>query len=81
MRAEITARKHSLTVAGLCTLAVVAIAATPQLLGSRVGAAFGRLDDAQPEWLWVSALLVVVILAIVAMTRSNDTYIDTNRRI
>ena len=27
MRAEITARKHSLTVAGLCTLAVVAVAA------------------------------------------------------
>jgi hypothetical protein len=28
-----------------------------------------------------AALLVVVILAIVAMTRSNDTYIDTNRHI
>jgi hypothetical protein len=28
-----------------------------------------------------AALLVVVILAIVAMTRSSDTYIDTNRRI
>lgn len=28
-----------------------------------------------------SALLVVVILAIVAMTRTNDTYIDTNRRV
>jgi hypothetical protein len=28
-----------------------------------------------------AALLVVVILAIVAMTRSNDTYIDTNRNI
>jgi hypothetical protein len=28
-----------------------------------------------------AALLVVVILAIVAMTRSNDTYIDTNRRV
>ena len=28
-----------------------------------------------------AALLVVVILAIVAMTRSNDTYIDTNRGI
>jgi hypothetical protein len=28
-----------------------------------------------------AALLVVVILAIVAMTRSNDTYIDTDRRI
>ena len=28
-----------------------------------------------------AALLVTVILAIVAMTRSNDTYIDTNRRV
>ena len=28
-----------------------------------------------------AALLLVVILAIVAMTRSNDTYIDTNRRV
>ena len=28
-----------------------------------------------------AALLVVVILAIVAMTRSNDTYIDTNRHV
>ncbi len=28
-----------------------------------------------------AALLVVVILAIVAMTRGNDTYIDTNRRV
>ena len=28
-----------------------------------------------------AALLVVVILAIVAMTRSNDTYIDTNRGV
>jgi hypothetical protein len=28
-----------------------------------------------------AALLVVVILAIVAMTRSNDTYIDTSRRM
>lgn len=28
-----------------------------------------------------AALLVVVILAIVAMTRSGDTYVDTNRRL
>ena len=28
-----------------------------------------------------AALLVVVILAIVAMTRSGDTYIDTDRRV
>jgi len=28
-----------------------------------------------------AALLLVVILAIVAMTRTSDTYIDTNRRV
>jgi hypothetical protein len=28
-----------------------------------------------------AALLVVVILAIVAMTRTQDTYIDTDRRL
>jgi hypothetical protein len=28
-----------------------------------------------------AALLVVVILAIIAMTRSGETYIDTNRRL
>lgn len=28
-----------------------------------------------------AALLMVVILAIIAMTRSSDTYIDTNRRL
>jgi len=51
-----------LVVAGLSTLVVVAVAATPQLLGSHVGNAFERLDDARPEWLWAAGLLVVVTL-------------------
>jgi len=54
-------------------------------------AASPRSGSAQPSTIFglspisavviAAALLVVVILAIVAMTRSNDTYIDTNRRI
>jgi uncharacterized membrane protein YbhN (UPF0104 family) len=63
MRAEFRRRRRSLAVTGLATFAFIAIALTPQLLGSQVGAAFERLDDASPTWLWLAALLVVVTLA------------------
>jgi uncharacterized membrane protein YbhN (UPF0104 family) len=53
---------RSLSVATLCTAAVVAVAATPQLLGSQVADAFERLDDARPAWLWAAALLVAFAL-------------------
>ncbi len=62
MRQELAERKRALFAAAFFTVAVVAVAATPQLLGSRVGAAFRRLDDARPAWLWLAALLVVVAL-------------------
>jgi uncharacterized membrane protein YbhN (UPF0104 family) len=52
-----------LALAALSTLVVLGAAATPQLLGSRVGDAFERLDDARPAWLWVAGLLVVLTLA------------------
>jgi uncharacterized membrane protein YbhN (UPF0104 family) len=52
-----------LALAALSTLAVLAVAATPQLLGSHVGSAFERLDDASPAWLWAAGFLVVVTLA------------------
>ena len=55
-------RTRSLSVATLCTAGVVAAAATPQLLGSQVGSAFERLDDARPAWLWLSAVLVLAAL-------------------
>src|SRR5207247_4032360 len=55
--------KARLTLAGLSTLVVVAAAATPRLLGSQVGRAFERLDDAQPAWIWAAGLLVVATLA------------------
>jgi uncharacterized membrane protein YbhN (UPF0104 family) len=52
-----------LTLAALSTLAVVLAAATPQLLGSHVGTAFERLDDARPAWICAAALLVLATLA------------------
>lgn len=62
MRRELAERKRVLLAGGLFTLAVVAVASAPQLLGPRVGAAFQRLDDAQPAWLWLAALAVVASL-------------------
>jgi uncharacterized membrane protein YbhN (UPF0104 family) len=52
-----------LAVAVLSTVAVIAVAATPQLLGRDVRQAFERLDDARPAWIWLAALLVVLTLA------------------
>jgi uncharacterized membrane protein YbhN (UPF0104 family) len=57
------ASRARLALAGPATLAVVTLAATPQLLGSHVGSAFERLDDARPVWIWAAALLVAVTLA------------------
>jgi uncharacterized membrane protein YbhN (UPF0104 family) len=49
--------------AGVSTLVVAGAAATPQLLGSQVGTAFERLDDASQAWIWIAGLLVVGTLA------------------
>jgi len=37
-------------------LALVVAVATPQLLGTRVAAAFGALDNADPKWLWLAGI-------------------------
>ena len=42
--------------AAVLTLLVLAIAATPQLLGSRVGAALDEVGTANRGWLWIAAL-------------------------
>jgi len=46
-------------------LALVAAVATPQILGTRVAAAFGALDHADPKWLWLAGIgfLVSVVSA------------------
>jgi uncharacterized membrane protein YbhN (UPF0104 family) len=48
--------RRALVAAGAFTLAVVAVAATPQLLGSRIGDAFERLGSIDPAWVWLAAL-------------------------
>jgi uncharacterized membrane protein YbhN (UPF0104 family) len=60
---ELSRRRRALAAAGLFTLAVVAVAATPHLLGTQVSQSFERLTDAKPAWLWLSALLVVATIA------------------
>ena len=46
-------------------IALVVAVATPQILGSRVAAAFGSLDNADPRWLWLAGIgfLVAVVAA------------------
>jgi uncharacterized membrane protein YbhN (UPF0104 family) len=54
IRERVSRRGIAAAGAGLIVLAVVA--ATPQLLGARVAAAFVSLGTAQPRWLWLAAL-------------------------
>jgi uncharacterized membrane protein YbhN (UPF0104 family) len=37
-------------------VALVVALATPQILGTRVAAAFGALDNADPKWLWLAGI-------------------------
>ena len=60
---ELYLRRRVLAASGLFTLAVVAVAATPRLLGAQVSQSFERLTDAKPAWLWLSVLLVVATSA------------------
>src|SRR6266487_6214287 len=55
--------RRVLATAVLVTLAVVAVAATPQLLGSRVLHALDGIGRADPAWLWVAALGFLASLA------------------
>lgn len=59
---ELRARRRALAATGLFTLAVVAVAATPRLLGTQVSQAFDELGNARPAWLWLAALLVVATI-------------------
>lgn len=45
--------------AGVAMLVLVAVAASPHLLGTQVEDAFARLADADPAWLWLAALCFV----------------------
>src|SRR5207302_4217140 len=46
----------TLAVAGILCVVLLAVAATPQLLGSDVRRAFGGLEHARPVWLWAAAV-------------------------
>src|SRR5205809_493718 len=48
--------RHALVVAGIVCVVLLAVAATPQLLGSDVRRAFGGLEHARPVWLWAAAV-------------------------
>jgi uncharacterized membrane protein YbhN (UPF0104 family) len=48
--------RRAIAAAGIATLAVIAVATTPQLLGSRVSAALDGLGRAEPGMLWIAAL-------------------------
>jgi uncharacterized membrane protein YbhN (UPF0104 family) len=62
MARELAARRRALLGATLFTAAVVAVALTPQLLGTRVFAAFDAVGDAKAPWLWLTAIFVVTQL-------------------
>ncbi len=47
-------------------IALVAAVATPQLLGTRVAAAFGALDHADPKWLWLAGIGFLVAVGAAA---------------
>jgi uncharacterized membrane protein YbhN (UPF0104 family) len=53
---------RTLAVAGIVCVGLLAVAATPQLLGSDVRRAFAGLEHARPIWLWAAAAGFVAAL-------------------
>src|SRR5437588_5004344 len=49
-------RRALLISAGIVCVTLLAVVATPQLLGSDVRRAFGGLEHARPVWLWAAAM-------------------------
>jgi uncharacterized membrane protein YbhN (UPF0104 family) len=54
--------RRALAVAGVLMLGLLAVAATPQLLGPEVRGAFGRLENAHRGWLWFAGTAFVAAL-------------------
>src|SRR5919199_917117 len=48
--------RRALVAPGIVCVALLAVAATPQLLGSDVRRAFAGLEHARPIWLWAAAV-------------------------
>src|SRR4051812_34752707 len=47
---------RGIAAAAAVLIALVAALATPEILGTRVAAAFGALDNADPKWLWLAGI-------------------------
>jgi uncharacterized membrane protein YbhN (UPF0104 family) len=47
---------RGIAAAAAVLIALVVSVATPQILGTRVAAAFGALDHADPKWLWLAGI-------------------------
>src|SRR4051794_12638252 len=54
--------RRGVAVAGVLCALLLAVAATPQLLGPEVRRAFAGLEQAQPAWLWLAAVCFVAAL-------------------
>ena len=57
--------KRGLAATAAVLIVLVVAVATPQILGTRVAAAFGALDHADPKWLWLAGIgfFVAVVAA------------------
>jgi uncharacterized membrane protein YbhN (UPF0104 family) len=62
MRLESRIGRRGIAVAGAACALLLAVAATPQLLGPEVRRAFDGLERAQPAWLWLAAVAFVAAL-------------------
>src|SRR5215216_4796275 len=57
MLQELNRRKRALGIGAIGLAAVIVVAATPQLLGAKVGGALDDLDEAAAPWLWLAGIL------------------------
>jgi uncharacterized membrane protein YbhN (UPF0104 family) len=55
--------KRGIAAAAALFLVLIAVAATPQLLGTRVGQALHTVNTADPKWLWIAGLGFVISVA------------------
>jgi uncharacterized membrane protein YbhN (UPF0104 family) len=69
LRSRLGTRGMAATAAVL--VALVAAVATPQILGTRVAAAFAALDNADAKWLWIAGIgFAVAVIAAAGSWRS-----------
>src|SRR3954453_13852151 len=62
---------RGIAAAAAVLIVFAAVAATPQLLGTHVAAAFSSLDGADPKWLWVAGIgFAVSVMSSAASWRS-----------